>query len=325
MGIKWNSSIKLILADVDETVADVYTDAEPGMIDCLNKILSKGATLFLISGGGLQSIRERITDKVNPLLRKKVLIAHCMGAEVWGFDEKGDLNKDPYYGVYNSQFSEAQKKDWRGVIDQIIQKFNLKTFKTMPKSQFMELTDSDPLSVMLADRGPQITLEFVNSCNLTVDQKTKIESDLNIFIPSHEGTYDLRTPVIEELKRLYSDLKLPVTPRMSGTFALDNTISGVDKTMAIRFVLENKNLLHKLNLPENIEFLPDQVEIWGDKYSQKKGGPDFFMCKAVDPATRAIDFREEDPEELPKGYNIQIWRGNHHLHEGLLEYLQMSI
>ena len=36
-----------------------------------------------------------------------------------------------------------------------------------------------------------------------------------------------------------------------------------------------------------------------------------------------IDFRKEDPAELPIGYNIWIWNGKKELHNGLLEYLQL--
>jgi hypothetical protein len=35
-----------------------------------------------------------------------------------------------------------------------------------------------------------------------------------------------------------------------------------------------------------------------------------------------FDFRDEDPAKLSPDYNIQLWRGNKRLHEGLLEYLQ---
>jgi hypothetical protein len=48
------------------------------------------------------------------------------------------------------------------------------------------------------------------------------------------------------------------------------------------------------------------------------------MCLAVDPKVRAIDFRKEDESEFPKGYNIIVWEGDKHLHEGVLEYLNLS-
>lgn len=46
------------------------------------------------------------------------------------------------------------------------------------------------------------------------------------------------------------------------------------------------------------------------------------MCLAVSRQARAIDFRNEDKEDIPQGYNVQIWKGKKQLHDGLLEYLQ---
>jgi hypothetical protein len=46
------------------------------------------------------------------------------------------------------------------------------------------------------------------------------------------------------------------------------------------------------------------------------------MSEALPPEVRSIDFREEDPSEFLEGYNIVLWDGQHHLHHGLLEYLQ---
>lgn len=48
--IKFNPAVKLILADVDETVADVYTPATPAMIDELNLLFPAGYNIQFWSG-----------------------------------------------------------------------------------------------------------------------------------------------------------------------------------------------------------------------------------------------------------------------------------
>ncbi len=297
--MKLSTEVKLILADVDETIADVYTDATPEMISELNKILSKGTALFLVSGGGLQSIRERVTDKLDKDLRHRVLVAHCTGAEVWGFELNGELKKDPFYGVYDEKMSVSQKKRWREIIDSIILKYKLVTYPTMPTKKFIELTNGNRNSIMLADRGPQITLEFPNS-------------------------EDMRPPILEDLKTIYIQENFPVHPKLAGMFALDNPLDGVDKTFAIDTILNNKEIIGNLNLPLDIRNKSDLVEIWGDKFAEV-GGSDFMMSKAVSPKVKSVDFREESEEKFADGYNIMVWRGKKHLHEGLLEYLQGSI
>ena len=62
--ILWNKDARLILADVDETIAGVYLPASDEMIQKLSKILERGITLFLVSGAGLSGIKWRITDKI---------------------------------------------------------------------------------------------------------------------------------------------------------------------------------------------------------------------------------------------------------------------
>ncbi len=320
--IQFNPSIKLALADVDETIADVYTKATSDMIHELNEFVEENRVLFLISGGGLHSIRERVVDLLKPEVRHKIIIAHCSGAEVWGFQKGGEINSEPFYGVYEGHFTDEQKRIWREIINQLIETFHLKTYPTQPRKKFTEISKGDPLSIMLADRGPQITFEFTNSINLSADQKEFIEKETGIEIPENHGTHDLRYPVMEEAKRLYLKSGLPIQPHFGGIFALDFIINGVDKTQAIKVILENKNILQEFGLTREDMHDAHEIEIWGDKFSQKKGGPDFQMCLAVSPEVRAIDFRDEPKEEIPNGYNVQVWDGIKKLHEGLLEYLQ---
>jgi len=202
--ILFNPKIQLILADVDETIADIYRLANSEMILELNKLLEEKRVLFLVSGGGLQSIRERITDLLKPELRHRVIIAHCSGAEVWGFQRNGNLNDKPYYGIYDECLTNSQKEEWRKIMNDTIRTFHLKTFHTQPKTEFIALTKGDTLAVMLADRGPQITLEFVNSFHLSIAQKEILEKELNITIPLFHDAYDLRIPVLEYLKKKIS-------------------------------------------------------------------------------------------------------------------------
>jgi len=320
--LKFNPKIKLILADVDETVADVYCKAAPEMIMELNKLLSEGKVLFLISGGGLQSIRERIVDFIEPALRYRVIIAHCMGAEVWGFQNDGNINLKPYYGLYEGHMTNDQKKLWREIIKKTIDKFHLQIFSPQPKDEFKKNSNNNLLAAMLADRGAQITFEFANSINLTEKQKNAAEQELGIKVLKMHNIYDLRFPILEYLKKEYAVNQLPIEPRFGGTFALDSILSGVNKTKAIKHVLEDKNILHNAGIDASKIKEIEEIEIWGDKYVQKKGAPDFDMCLAVSPKVRAIDFRRENTDELPKGYNIQLWNGKNELHGGLLEYLQ---
>jgi hydroxymethylpyrimidine pyrophosphatase-like HAD family hydrolase len=315
--ITWNPQVRLILSDLDETIADLYEPAVPEMITELTQLLESGLSLFIITGQGKTSIQTRVVNHLPKSLHHQVLMGHCNGVEVWGFDHNGDLRPSPFYSVYEEKFTSDQKPLWREIMNQIISEFKLKPVPTMPVLQFKEKYGADPLVVMFEDRGPQITFEFVNAFDLPAETAAALE----VNIPETHGAYDLRIPVLERADQLLRAANLPVTPRIAGVFALDFVVEGVSKTTAVQKILGDESLLKTINLTLSDINSPEKLEIWGDKFSSIRGGGDRYMSLAVDPHVRSIDFREENPSEFEPDYNIQLWDGQHHLHQGLLEYL----
>ena len=315
--IEWNNKVKLIVSDVDETVADLFVPASPEMATELNGLVDEGKSIFLVSGAGFASIKRRVVDLIRPELRKKVLVSHCSGAEVKGFDDAGNELEHPYYSMYDKTLNQEQKDKWREIVKQVTDEFHLEPHPTMPVKQFKEEFGDNPLAVMLEDRGPQITFEFVNAHALTTEQIEKLKGHFPDFDMS-----DLRIPVMERVGQLLEEADVPITPRLGGMFALDLAIKGVSKTTSVKFALENSEVLSHLGLkPEDIQD-PEAIEIWGDKFSVINGGTDRHMSEALPQAVRSIDFRQENPDEFMPGYNTVVWQGNQHLHDGLLEYLQ---
>jgi hydroxymethylpyrimidine pyrophosphatase-like HAD family hydrolase len=315
--IEWNNKVKLIVSDVDETVADLFVPASPEMATELNGLVDEGKSIFLVSGAGFASIKRRVVDLIRPELRKKVLVSHCSGAEVKGFDDAGNELEHPYYSMYDKTLNQEQKDKWREIVKQVTDEFHLEPHPTMPVKQFKEEFGDNPLAVMLEDRRPQITFEFVNAHALTTEQIEKLKGHFPDFDMS-----DLRIPVMERVGQLLEEADVPITPRLGGMFALDLAIKGVSKTTSVKFALENSEVLSHLGLkPEYIQD-SEAIEIWGDKFSVINGGTDRHMSEALPQAVRSIDFRQENPEEFMPGYNTVVWPGNQHLHNGLLEYLQ---
>ncbi len=105
-------------------------------------------------------------------------------------------------------------------------------------------------------------------------------------------------------------------------FAVDFIVKGVSKTTAVKRVLRDGSVLASLGLTQDDVSDPNRIEIWGDKFSTIRGGTDRYMSEALPSQVRSIDFREEDPKEFMSGYNVVVWSGIKHLHNGLLEYLQ---
>jgi len=316
--IKWNDQIRLALADVDETIAEVYSPADPAMTEELSSFLQDGGKLFMVTGGSMARVERDITNQIDPSLRRDILVSHCSGAEVWGFTESGERRKEPFYSIYEATFSTDIKQLWRDVIQQLVEEFSLRTHPAQPKVDFWEKVGRDPLDIMLDDRGPQITMEVVNGIDLTDEQLAR----LNYEVPLTHGKRDLRAAIQNRATRLLTESKVPIRPRFAGNFALDFAIEGVSKKSSIKSVLTMPEVLSTIGLQASDLQNPIEMEIWGDKFSKLHGGTDRHMSEAVSPEVRSIDFREEDPVEFLEGYNIVIWDGQQHLHHGLLEYLQ---
>ncbi len=316
--IQWNDKVRLVLSDVDETIADVYTPAEPGMVEELSSFLSDGGKLFMVTGGSMARVERDITSKIEPSLRRDILVSHCSGAEVWGFTEAGERRAEPFYSVYEDTFTPDMKQRWREVVAQLVSEFRLRPHPAQPKPKFWEEIGHDPLDIMLDDRGPQITMEVVNGTDLTDEQV----AGLGYEVPLTHGKRDLRTAIQNRAVDLLAEQKVPITPRFGGNFALDFAVEGVSKTTSIQAVLSMPEVLATIGLQQSDVQNPHELEIWGDKYSTLHGGTDRHMSEAVSPEVRSIDFRQENPAEFLPDYNIVLWDGTQHLHHGLLEYLR---
>jgi len=202
----------------------------------------------------------------------------------------------------------------------LVAEFKLRSHSVRPKTVFWDSIGRDPRDIMLDDRGPQITLEVVNGIDLTDEQCALFEQDIPL---THDGRRDLRLALMQRVGELLAEKNVPITPHLGGVFALDLAVEGSSKTTSVKYVLENPEALATINLAPGDLMASSHFEVWGDKYSIPQGGTDRFMSLALAPTVRSIDFREEDPSEFPEGYNIVIWDGNNHLHDGLLEYLML--
>lgn len=316
--VTWNNEIRLAFSDVDDTIAEVYTPATPQMIEALSKFLGENRKLFMVTGGGVKRVTSGITDYLDPLLRSNILISHCSGAEVWGFEKDGTLRDAPFYSLYQDAFTEEKEQRWREIMQQLIDEFRLRPHPVQNKAIFWEEVGRHPLDVLYDDRGPQITIGVPNAVDVSEEHATELDYE----IPLTHGERDIRTPIQARAKELLAESDIPISPNFGGTCSLDFAVQGVSKTTSIKKALESRTILESIGLSlsdvQNIHTL----EVWGDKYSVHHGGTDRFMSMALPPGVRSIDFRQEDPSEFIDGYNIVLWDGQHHLHHGLLEYLK---
>jgi len=312
--VLWNGQLRLVLSDVDETVADLYRPADPRMVTALSRLLEQGIALVLITGQSIANVESRVVMRLPAPLRLQIAVGACSGAELWGYSPRGDRNERPCYTA-DGGLTHEQTTAWRAVIQQLIREFQLLPAAPAPVAEFRKLFGEVPWRVMLEDRGPQITLEFPNAYELSASALKQLHDHLGF---AFEGQ-DLRVPVAQRARQLLEAHAIPVTARMAGMFALDFAIAGIDKSRAVEQALAPA-VLGRLGLGTTIP-RPKEIEIWGDRFSGS-AGTDWLMCKPIDRSVRAISFRDEDPADFPEGYNIALWDGAHRLQDGLLEFLE---
>jgi hypothetical protein len=312
--VVWNDHLRLVLSDVDETIADLYRPAEKRMLTALSRLLEQKIALVLITGQSIANVEQRVVMGLPAPLRGQIAVGACSGTELWGYSATGRRDERPFYTA-ETALTEQQKADWRAVVAQLVSEFRLMPVAPCPIAEFKRQFGDEPRRVMLDDRGPQITLEFPNACQLSAAASKQVCDRLGI---AFEGD-DLRVPVAQRAKQLLEAHAIPVTARLAGMFALDFAIAGFDKSRAVEEAL-GPAVLGRLGLGTTIPS-PDEIEIWGDRFSAH-AGTDWLMCQPVDRRIRAISFRDEDHGHFPQGYNIQLWDGAHRLHDGLLEFLE---
>lgn len=318
--ITWNENVRLIISDVDETIAPVYEPVSPEMAAELTTTLEEGIKFVLVSGGSLSQINRRVIDYLPSSLRHGIIIGHCNGAETWGYEETGELRREPFYSAYENFLTDNQKNSWRRITRQILAEFGLRPHDPRPIGKFTDEIGMHPLDIMYEDRGPQITLEMINSYDLAPEEMELLKKTLP-EAPIDDSN-DLRHAVVSRANESYWQNGIPITARLGGVFAVDLAISGITKATAVQHTLDNPEVLRSIGLSRDDLKDSSNIEIWGDKFAKSNGGADSYMSEAVDPNVRSIDFRIEDPKEFSPNRNIVLWDGYYHLQDGLLEYLQ---
>jgi hypothetical protein len=315
--LKFNNDLKLIISDVDETIADLFKDTDLKLVKRLEDIIRSGKILFLVSGGGIKRIEKDLVNLIDSSLRHKIIVSHCNSAQIFGYDEKGSRIPEPFYDLATGKLSKEEHLKWREILNEVINKFNLKTTDAMPVAKFKEMAGGDPHMIMYDDRDVQITLEIINAYDLK-------EADARSFGISEkrDGRYDLRFEIVDFANKLLIQNGLPVRAHIAGVFAVNFLLGTMTKGDSIKFLKKEKGFIEKYGLTSEIFEETNAIEIWGDKFSIKSGPNDWTMSVELNPDIRSITFRQENPEDLPKDYNVVVWDGEKHLHEGLLEFLE---
>jgi len=202
--VRWNDRLRLVLSDVDETIADLYRPAEPRMVAAISNLLEQDVSLVLITGQSVRNVEERVVMALPAPHRRQIAVGACSGAELWGYSPAGHRKECPYYTAENVLTAETANA-WRTVVQQLVGEFRLSPCAPMPIADFRRKTGDQPLSVMLDDRGPQITFELPNACRLSAAARGEIRLPPGFDL---EGD-DLRAPMLRRAQQLLDAHSIP--------------------------------------------------------------------------------------------------------------------
>ncbi|MEV4165071.1 hypothetical protein [Nonomuraea dietziae] len=200
MTLGWNDCVGLVVADVDDTLAPPFHDLGDELADELTALLASGVRMLLASGAGLEGIRERVVSRLPAELRAGVLVAHCNGAEVYGFDERGEQREQVMFSVVDA----AHRATLRGAVriaELLMKEFDLAHAEGRPSRG----------AALLDDRGVQVTLDLSGPAE--------------------------RDPVLARARELLEESGLDVEARPGGASAVDLVLPHVDKGHAVRALI----------------------------------------------------------------------------------------
>lgn len=315
MSIDWNRDLKLIISDVDDTIAKASYNIDLTLRDELEEILDKGIFIFLISGQSITNILDRVIRFINPKYLKNMFIGHCNGAEVFQFDEQGHLVKTPIFSILNLRNINISHKEFENVIYEIMKKFNLSPFPALSIEEFKRKTKNNPRHIMYDDRDIQISLDFVNSLD---PMDFNLQDKDYLYSESHD---DIRHYICKKANEIISKKNLPISPHLAGVCAIDFTYCGVNKGLPVSQIVKVGDQPQNISTNEIYVHYANEIEIWGDSFSIDTGS-DYDLCVSLPRTVRAISFRDLDARSKTNEYNIVEWNGRYRCENGLLEFLK---
>ncbi|MHB1316814.1 MAG: HAD-IIB family hydrolase [Minisyncoccota bacterium] len=226
------NQVKLIIFDLDSTLAESKSPLTSSMVDTLYKLLSI-KKVAVISGGMFSQFEKQFLSSFNGDKDfKNLYLMPTSGSRFYIYkDNKWSL-------VYSNDFTLEEKQKIRDAFSEVF----LKIDYDMPKKVYGELIE---------DRDSQIAFSALGQ-DAPLDQK-------NVWDPDHKK----REEIVNELKKIIPEFNIQI----GGTTTIDITAFGVDKASGIENIQNYLNLTD-----EEIIFVGDAIFPGGNDYPALKTG-----------------------------------------------------
>ncbi len=241
---------KVIVCDLDGTLAPSKASLEKSMADVLCKVLEKHK-LAVISGGAYKQFQKQFLTHLECDGEKlqNLYLFPTNGSGCYIFDKE----KNDWISLYEENLTEEERKEIFSAFEKAIKESDVDV--------------SDPYGILIEDRGGQVTFSGRGQ-EAPLDVKQKWDPD-----------QEKRKKIVEILKREIPEFEV----RIGGATSVDVTGKGITKAYAIRKIEE----LLKIG-KEDIVFLGDALFPGGNDSSAKETGVECISVSGPEEAEKIL-------------------------------------
>ena len=243
-------SKKIIIADLDGTIAPSKSHMDGGMADRIARLL-KYKAFALISGGKYGQFQKQFITAldIDPKLMGKLYLFPTCGTALYIFDN-GEWRQ-----IYAENLSESDKKRIMEAFDVALKRGGY----AKPEKTYGEIIEDRETQMTFSALGQQAPLELKSVWDPDQSKRLRIKAELDKIIPEFEV-------------------------RVGGTTSIDVTKKGIDKAYGIRKI---ESYLHYAL--EDMLFIGDALFEGGNDYPARTVGIDCIQIEGPEETKAVLD------------------------------------
>lgn len=234
---------KLIAFDLDGTLADSKSAADPRMLELLGRLLEK-LQVCVISGGKFEQFQKQILNglKASPEQLKNLHLMPTCGTRYFVYD----ADSKTWSKVYAEDFTEPEKQKIIAALNKGFDDLKMRADKTYGET--------------VEDRGSQVTFSVLGQdiVDELGSEGVRIKENWDADNSKKNKLRDYIAPLIPEFE-----------VRVGGVTSIDVTKKGIDKAYGMKKLIELLGIAK-----EEILFIGDRIQEGGNDYPVKQMGID---------------------------------------------------
>lgn len=247
---------KLIVFDLDDTLAQSKTPMDAEMADLVRQLLEK-KKMSVIGGGKYEIFKWQFVSqlKFSKTLLKNLFLFPTSGNAFYKYDSG-------WKNVYSHNLSTAEKKEIRNVFERVYKEIGYKH----PKKVYGDILEDRKSQMSFSPLGQDIvTVLGAKGLKMKEDWRTKYDH--------------IRVKIAQLVGKYLPNLEV----RIGGITTIDVTMKGIDKAYGVMQM--QKHLKIKV---KDMLFIGDSIFPGGNDYAVLKTGIDYIKVKGSEDTKKII-------------------------------------